>query len=80
MSKEKVLIVAITAIAVVAIIDSAFRTIRSINRMKKVCDKTNYAMAITALQEVRRVNEDNPKIVKDCDEKIVEMSMKLAAL
>lgn len=80
MSKEKVAIVTIVALAGVAIVGSAYRAICSINRMKLVADKTNYAMAITALQEVRRVNENNPEIVVDCDKKIIELSAKLAAL
>lgn len=80
MSKEAVTIVALAALAGVAIVESAYRTIRSINRMKLVADKTNYAMAITALQEVRRVNEHSPEVVAECDKKIIELSANLAAL
>lgn len=80
MSKEKIAIVAVAVIGIVTIVNSAFMTIRSINRMKYIADKANYTMAITALQEVRRVNEDNPEIVSNCDAKIIKLSAALAAL
>jgi len=80
MSKEKIVIAAAMIVGIASIAYSTYIAIRSIDRMRKIADKTNYEMAITALQEVRRTNEHDPEAVKECDAKIAELSAKSVAL
>jgi len=80
MSKEKVIIAVTLITGVVSIAHSALTAIRSINRMKYIASKTNYSMAICALQEVRRANEGNPEILQKCDLEIIKLTAASAAL